>query len=490
MMDVKIIADLQEIEQSRVAVIEDGKLAEIFIEFNDIDNRSSIREGDVFKAKVETLVPAISAAFVRLSSKNDKTLKGAGNAFMYTPSSVKPGQELIVQVEKTARKNKAPRVTPQVSLPGRWLVLVPNSNETGVSKRIDDLAERKRLKSLAETFTKELDTHGVIIRTAAEGVSEELLRRDLDSLLELWRNISEKADSNSSPCLLYRDMGILGRVLRDEVCGKVSQIIINEPCEFQSAKNFTDRFYTDKPDVVFYDNTTPLFDYFGIEDEIRKALERKVWLKSGAYLVIDQTEAMTVIDVNTGKFTSAPDMRHTVLSTNKEAAEEIARQLRLRAIGGIIIVDFVDMEHEDDKHELLKHFQKHLNHDRLKAKIFSLTQLGLVELTRKRERPDLRSVLTRNCPVCGDNGFVEREENISLSVKRFVRKITKANNAEAFLIQTDEATASYIHEFLDEWEKEFGRKIFVEGVKNFQRGKFRLEFQGNIETAKKLMTSN
>jgi len=206
--------------------------------------------------------------------------------------------------------------------------------------------------------------------------------------------------------------------------------------------------------------------------------------------VIDQTEAMTVIDVNTGKFTSAPDMRHTVLSTNKEAAEEIARQLRLRAIGGIIIVDFVDMEHEDDKHELLKHFQKHLNHDRLKAKIFSLTQLGLVELTRKRERPDLRSVLTRNCPVCGDNGFVEREENISLSVKRFVRKITKANNAEAFLIQTDEATASYIHEFLDEWEKEFGRKIFVEGVKNFQRGKFRLEFQGNIETAKKLMTIN
>ena len=236
MTDVKIIADLQEIEQSRVAVIEDGKLAEIFIEFNDIDNRSSIREGDVFKAKVETLVPAISAAFVRLSSKNDKTLKGAGNAFMYTPSSVKPGQELIVQVEKTARKNKAPRVTPQVSLPGRWLVLVPNSNETGVSKKIDDLAERKRLKSLAETFTKELDTHGVIIRTAAEGVSEELLRRDLDSLLELWRNISEKADSNSSPCLLYRDMGILGRVLRDEVCGKVSQIIINEPCEFQSAK--------------------------------------------------------------------------------------------------------------------------------------------------------------------------------------------------------------------------------------------------------------
>ncbi|MBR0070613.1 MAG: ribonuclease E/G, partial [Synergistaceae bacterium] len=229
--------------------------------------------------------------------------------------------------------------------------------------------------------------------------------------------------------------------------------------------------------------TSPIFAYFGIEQEIQKALERKAWLRSGAYLVIDQTEALTVIDVNTGKFTSAPDMRHTVLATNLEAADEIARQLRLRSIGGIIIVDFIDMLFDEDRHELIAHFEKKLSHDRQKAHIFGITHLGLVELTRRRERPDLKSILTRNCPVCTDNGFVEREENIAMNIKRFIRKIAANNNSEAFMIQCAPYAASYISHVLSEWEKEFGRKIIIASMSDFTWSKYKLYYQGDIASA-------
>ena len=484
MTGVKVVADVREIEQSRIALLEDGKLAEIFIDFTE--DSHEVRQGDIFKARIESLVPAIDAAFVKLSPKSPGKLKGANNAFIYANEipSAKPGHEVIVQVVRNARKNKAPRVTANVSLPGRWLVLVPDSEEAGISRRISDPAERKRLKLFADTLKAEIP-HGIIIRTAAQGVSEEYLRSDLQSLIELWQEISRKAAMTPAPCMLYKDLGALGRVLRDEIPGKIDEIIIDDRDEYINARKFIDTFYPEHPDVKLYDGVTPVFDVFGIDDEIRKAIDKKVWLKSGAYLVIDQTEALTVIDVNTGKFTSAPDMKHTVLATNIEAAGEIARQLRLRSIGGIVVVDFVDMDSESDRRELLSQFQKFLDHDRMKPKIFSLTRLGLVELTRKRELPDLKSILMRSCPLCGDNGFVEREENIAMSIKRFIRKITASNNAAAFVIQTDRHTAEYIAQFLGTWQEEFHRKIFVTGINGMTRGKFRLEFQGNISDAEK-----
>ena len=500
MTDVKIIADLKEPEQSRVAVLEDGKLAEIFIDYNFSDEYDDedtsphefispqTRQGDIFKARIDTVIPAISAAFLALTSKSNKRKHDIRNAFMYineapNPSELKTGKELIVQVTKNARKNKAPRVSPRISVPGRWLVLVPDSEEVGVSKRIFDNSERKRLKKIADDLKAENPPHGIIIRTAAENIDEEFLRADLKSLLELWEEICTKAKETSGPCLLYRDTGTLGKVLRDEISGNINEIIIDAPEEYEQAKNLVERFYHEKPNVTLYSGITPIFDYFGIEEEINKALDKKVWLKSGAYLVIDQTEALTVIDVNTGKFTSAPDMRHTVLATNLEAAEEIARQLRLRSIGGIIIVDFIDMDLNEDKQELLRHLESLLKHDRLKAHVYSITQLGLVELTRKRERPDLKSILTRNCPICSDDGFVEREENIAMRIKRFIRKITSANNAQAFIIQTAPNVASYIYKYLDDWKDEFQRKIFVASVSNFHWGKYRLEYQGDLKGA-------
>ena len=484
MPEVKIIADLREPEQSRIAVLEDGKLAEIFIEYDEEHAKLS-RQGDIFKARVDKIMPSINAAFVAISSKSAKN--ELRNAFLYLgesvhTSSLKAGQNIIVQIIKNARKNKAPRVSARISLPGRWLVLVPDSDETGVSRRIEDNAERKRLKKIAETLQSELADFGIIIRTAAEGISEELLRSDLNSLLELWNEIKHKADVTPAPCMLYRDTGALGRVLRDEITDRIDEIIIDEPEEFERTESFAQRFFPEKPNVTLYSGTTPVFEYFGIEQEIMKALERKVWLRSGAYLVIDQTEALTVIDVNTGKFTSAPDMRHTVLATNLEAADEISRQLRLRSIGGIVIVDFIDMLFEEDRHELISHFEKKLSHDRQKAHIFGITHLGLVELTRRRERPDLRSILTRNCPVCTDNGFVEREENIAMNIKRFIRKITGNNNSEAFMIQCAPYAASYISKCLAEWENEFGRKILIASMPEFSWSKYRLYYQGDIES--------
>ncbi len=504
MPDVKIIADLREHEQQRVAILEDGKLAEIFIEYSsqtDDDGTPDFarynakisrlsRQGDIFKARVDTVVPAINAAFVALTSKSQTSRQNGKNpdgrnAFMFLNESknLKAGQNVIVQITKNARQNKAPRVSTRVSVPGRWLVIVPDSEELGVSRRISDNAERKRLKKIAEDLKAKTPGFGIVIRTAAEGISQELLESDLHSLLKLWDDIKRKAQTSHAPCLLYRDTGTLGRVLRDDITGHVDEIIVDDQEEYERSQGFIERFFPEKPNLQLYTGVTPIFEYFGIEQEIQKAIDRKVWLRSGAYLVIDQTEALTVIDVNTGKFISAPDMRHTVLATNLEAAEEIARQLRLRAIGGIVVVDFIDMEEEQDRHELIKHFSECIAHDRLKARVFSITQLGLVELTRKRERSDLRSMLTKNCPLCGGDGFVEREESIAVRIKRFVRKITSANNSEAYIIQTSRLMAEYIYQFLDEWEQEFGRKIFIASMHTYEADKFRLDYQGDVQGA-------
>ncbi len=488
--NLKIIADTKEPEQTRVALLEDGKLSEIFIEYNDsFDSQSSklSRQGDIFKARIDKILPGINAAFVCISPHSKENNNTPRNAFLYLSDfvnkSVRPstGNEVIVQLIKNARKNKAPMVTARISLPGRWLVLVPGSDEIGVSRRISDNNERKRLKKIAEDIKSNLKNFGVIVRTAAENVNENLLRSDINSLVNLWNEICYKSNKTHAPCLLYKDIGALGKVLRDEVSGKIDEIIVDDNDEYNHVKDFISRFYTEKPEISLYKGITPIFEYYSIEQEIEKALERKVWLKSGAYLVIDQTEALTVIDVNTGKFTSAPDMRHTVLSVNLEAADEISRQLRLRSVGGIVVVDFIDMEFEQDKHTLLKHFENILLNDRLKARVFSITQLGLVELTRKRNRTDLKSILTRNCPLCGDNGWVMREENIVMNIKRFIRKITTANNSEAFLLETNPHIANYLKNFIQNWENEFNRKIFIKSSSELQWGKFRLEAQGSLQ---------
>ncbi|MDR2527674.1 MAG: Rne/Rng family ribonuclease [Synergistaceae bacterium] len=473
-IDRKIVADTLENEETRVAILENGRLVDIFIE--RLWDRQ--RAGEIYKARVESVLPGINAAFVSIGDGR--------NAFLYLNDAkgmkVVPNQELVVQVTKTARKNKGARVTPRLSLPGRYLVLIPQGDEAGVSRRIAAEEERKRLRR----FAKELrgEDFGLIVRTAAEGVDQESLAQDIESLLALWREIEHNASRQSAPCLLYRDMGLLGRVLRDDIHGDADEILVDGKDEFESVKSYVSLLCGDKrPTVSFYEGVTPIFEYYGVEREIELALDRKVWLRSGAYLVIEHTEALTVIDVNTGKYVGGRDMRHTVLDTNLEAAEEVARQLRLRAVGGIVVVDFIDMEFEEDRRLLLARLEDVFQSDRSRARVFSMTQLGLVELTRRRGRPDLKSVLTRGCPFCGDNGWVLREDTVALSMKRFLRKVGCANGVEAVLLQANAEVARYVSEtYLTFWEDELKRKILIAGVPAFAWSKFRVEAQGTRET--------
>ena len=472
-MDRKIIANTVENEEMRVAILEDSRLAEIFVE-RLWENQKA---GEIYKARVESVLPGIGAAFVNLGDGR--------NAFLYLNDAkgfnIRQNQELTVQVTKAARKNKGARVTTRVSLAGRYLVLVPRGRESGVSRRISCEKERKRLKNLAEKFRG--TDYGVIIRTAAENISEEALAKDVETLLSIWREVEHSAKKQPPPCLLYRDPGLLGRVLREELTGNVSEIVVDNKEEEENVKSYLSFLYGDNlPEVSLYSGIVPIFEFYGIEQDMEAALSRKVWLKSGAWLMIEQSEALTVIDVNTGKYIGKTDLRHTILDTNIEAASEIARQLRLRAIGGIVVIDFIDMEFEGDRQLLIEKLEAVFQGDRNKARVFSVTQLGLVELTRKRSRSDLRSLLMRSCPCCGETGYVLSEDTIALSIKRFLRKIGQANHTKAALIEAHPAVAGYIAEtYLPHWEEELERKIFIAAVPSFPWNKYRLDIQGTVE---------
>lgn len=479
MTDRKIIANTLDPEEMRVAILEKGRLVDIFVE------RMWERQktGEIYKARVDSVLPGIHAAFVNLGDGR--------NAFLYLNDAkgldLKPNLEVVVQVVKAARKNKGARVTSRISLPGRYLVLVPDGQETGVSKRISNEDERKRLRSIAKKLREEGEGFGVIIRTAAEGVEEEALFHDLYVLLDLWNEISHEAEVQTAPCLIYRDIGLVGRVLRDELTGDVGEIVIDSEEEFHKVNEYLKRIMNGKePDVSLYEGNSPIFDFYGIERELETALDRKVWLRSGAYLIIDHTEALTVIDVNTGKYVGDTDLRHTVLDTNLEAADEIARQLRLRAIGGIVVIDFIDMEYEEDRQKLLRRLDEVFQNDRYRARIFGVSQLGLVEITRKRARPDVRSVMTRGCPFCGGYGWVLKEDTVAMHVKRFLRKVALSNKSEAMLLEAHPAIAQYIAEtYLPLWEEELQRRIFIVAVSEFAWEKFRLDVQGPIDVVER-----
>ena len=469
----KIIANTIENEEMRVAILEDDRLAEVFIE-RLWENQKA---GEIYKARVESVLHGIGAAFVNLGDGR--------NAFLYLKDAkdldVKQNQEIIVQVTKTARKNKGARVTTRISLPGRYMVLIPGGMESGVSRRISSEEERKRLKCLAKKLRG--DNYGVIIRTAAENIAEDALFQDVESLCSLWREIEYNSKKQSSPCLLYRDPGLLGRVLRDELTGDVSEIVVDDKEEEENVKGYLSILYGDNlPEVSLYGGITPIFEFYNIEHDIEAALSRKVLLKSGAWLMIEHSEAFTVIDVNTGKYVGKTDLRHTIIDTNIEAASEIARQLRLRAIGGIVVIDFIDMELDEDRQLLLEKLEYVFQMDKCRARVFSVTQLGLVELTRKRSRADLRSLLMRSCPCCGETGYVLNEDTIALSIKRFLRKIGHANHTKAALIETNPYVAEYIAEtYLLHWEEELERKIYIAALPSFPWNKYRLDIQGTIE---------
>ncbi len=470
--DVKIVANLMDPEECRVAILEEGRLAELFSE--KMWERQA--PGEIYKARVDSVLPGMHSAFVNLGDGR--------NGFLYLADArnvtVEPNREILVQVIKSARKSKGARVTTRLSLPGRYLVLVPGGKEVGISRRILQEEERKRLRRIVRSLRPE--GCGVIVRTVAEGMDAWIIEKDLKELLELYERIQHDGEVQKAPCLLYRNLGLLERVLRDELNERVDEIVLDAPEEEPHVRAMLSRFCQgEKPEINLYRGKVPLFDALGIEREIAGALERKQWLPSGAYLIIDQTEALTVIDVNTGKFVGTSNLRETILETNLEAAREIPRQLRLRAIGGIVVVDFIDMEVPGDRDILLAELETCLKRDRSSARVFAVTRLGLVEMTRKRSRQDLKTALTRGCPFCKGNGWVLKEEEVAFSIKRFLRKVVQSSGAEAYLVEAHPEICRHMAEnYLPSWEEEFEARLFLVEVPEFAWDKFRMGGQGSL----------
>jgi ribonuclease G len=470
---MKIVVNVIDPEEMRVAILDErGRLDSLHVE-RMLERQ---RAGEIYKARVDSVLPGMNAAFLSLGDGR--------NGFLYLNDvrgmTVKAGMDMVVQVLKTPRKGKGARVSPRISLAGRYLVLVQSNGDVGVSKRIEDDEERARLRSVARRLRP--DGYGLIVRTVAEYCDEESLARDVAELMESWREVEHNAKKNSAPCLLHRDIGLVERILRDELNGDIGEIIVDSQDEFDNISAFLERFAPEaRPELSLYRGSMPVFDVYGIERAIDEMRERKVWLPSGAYLVIDQTEALTVIDVNTGKYIGSKDLRDTVYHTNFEAAEEIARQLRLRAVGGIVVVDFIDMDSHEDRVKLVEQLQEFFKSDRCKARVYGVTELGLVEITRKRARLDMRSIMSRSCPFCGGLGWVDKEETVAMKVKRFLRRSVLGSHSEAFLVELHPAIAKYIAEtYLPMWEEEFERRFYLVECPEYAWDKYKVDFQGTL----------
>ena len=382
------------------ALIENGRVSEFYI------NRGEILLGDVYLAQVENILPSIDAAFVNVGSDKmgflhaqDVMKKGA------LQDKLAPKQKLVVQVVKEPTGHKGPRVTTEISLPGRFLVLMPNETGINVSRKISSVKERARLKSIV-SLLKPVGV-GVIVRTEAEGQSEADIQEDLEILLEKWNGIVTSAETVTAPALLYRDQDLLYRVIREACTENTEEIIVDTAFAMNRLQNLLQTWHMNKDiKVTLYKGTEPLLVAMDIHKEIKAALQTKVNMPSGGYLFIQTTEALTVIDVNSGKFVSSATQDETILKTNIEAVHEIARQLRLRNIGGMVIVDFIDMLSRVDKLAMMEELELALEPDKAKPQVGQLSDLGLVELTRHRQGQALAEIFAKKCPHCQGNGFI------------------------------------------------------------------------------------
>ncbi|MDD4601462.1 Ribonuclease G [bioreactor metagenome] len=452
-------------EETRMALIEDGDLLEVSIERTD----HAHIVGNIYKGKVKNVLPGMQAVFVDIG--HDK------NAFLYTgdisPQELKVaggggtltiGQDIIVQIIKDAIGTKGPRATTNLTVPGRYIVLMPTVDYVGISRRIDKESERERLKELAGNVRAE--GTGLIVRTVAQGKAEEDLKNDAEYLYKLWHSLAARARRAQSPALLYRDVDMVIRIVRDHLTADIDQLVIDQR---EAYGRVCDLVKTVSPEllskVVLYDGTEDVFNHFGIEKEIDKLGQRCIWLKCGGYIIIDKTEALTVVDVNTGKYVGDSSLEDTVFHTNLEAAAEIARQLRLRDIGGIIIIDFIDMDTDEHKKAILDALEGHLKKDRTKTNVIGLTGLGLVEMTRKKSRQNLESILYTDCPCCEGRGRVRSPETVVINIRRRLRKL-KSSWQGQLALQVHPTVAAILNRSGEValMEKEAGRKIIVEAV--------------------------
>lgn len=405
---------------NRVALLEDDDLAEIYIEKPGTERMV----GNIYRGKISCVLPGMQAAFVDIGYER--------NAFLYAGDIlakktygdddeeadeksyninelISMGQELTVQVIKEPIGSKGPRVTTNITLPGRHLVLLPNADYTGVSRRIEDEGERAKLKKIADNLKQK--GMGLIVRTASEGMEEENFTDDMDFLLKLWDSIKEKESRGPVPRCMHKDLCLVYRMVRDFFTKDIDKLVINDIDQYEKVLELVEVVSPElKRRVEYYSKDYEIYEYYQLESKIARALSRKVWLKCGGYLVIDRTEALTVIDVNTGKYVGGSSLEDTVLKTNIDASEEIAKQLRLRDIGGIIIIDFIDMNKQEHQQSVIDSLKQALKRDRTKTTVVGMTGLGLIEMTRKKVRQDLSTVLHIDCPCCDGTGKVAEKK--------------------------------------------------------------------------------
>jgi ribonuclease G len=442
-------------QETRVALIFQGAVQELHIE----RTLSRGMAGNVYLGKVVRVLPGIQSAFIDIGLQRAAFLHVAdiwearthdGHASAPAPIErlLFDGQAITVQVIKDPIGTKGARLSTQISIAGRMLVYLPQDSHIGISQRIASESERERLRGKVLKLMQAQEKGGFIIRTMAEDATDADLEMDVEYLRKTWSTILQEAKTRSAPCLLYQDLNLAQRVLRDFVGDDTSSIQVDSRENFQSLQQFGSAY---TPSVlaklVHYTGERPLFDLYGVEEEIQRALERRVDLKSGGYLIVDQTEALTTIDVNTGSFVNGRNFDDTIFKTNLEAAHAIARQLRLRNLGGIIILDFIDMENSEHKLAVLAELSKALARDRTKISVSSFSALGLVEMTRKRTRESLAHILCEPCPACGGKGQVKTARTICYEILRELLREARQFNPREFRIL---ASQMVVDMFLEE----------------------------------------
>jgi len=472
--------------ETRVAYIDGGILQEIHIER---EARRGI-VGNIYKGRVSRVLPGMQAAFVDIGLDKAAFLH-ASDIMPHTEcvageeqkqftvrdisELVRQGQDIMVQVVKDPISTKGARLTTDITLPSRYLVFMPGSAHVGVSQRIDSESERERLKLIVQRQVDELG--GFIVRTAAEGVGERELEQDTQFLKRLWRKVLERRLLNKSCSILYEDLSLAFRILRDFVGTELDKIRVDSRLTFEQLKSFTEEFVPEMVDKLdYYSGDSPIFDLHDVENEIQRALERKVELKSGGYLIIDQTEAMTTIDINTGAFVGHRNLEETIFNTNIEATAAIARQLRLRNLGGIIIIDFIDMQSEDHRRRVLQSLEQALARDRAKTSVNGFSHLGLVEMTRKRTRESLEHILCSECPECKGRGRVKTVESVCYEILREILRVNRAYDADQFVVYASLQVAEALHveesHSLAELEVFIGKQVKVQAEPLYSQEQF------------------
>ncbi len=478
--------------ETRIAFLENGILVEFFIE----QKNGHSMVGSIYKGKAARIVPGMDAAFIDIGLEKSAFLYVGDiilDRMMYEEFDdadihidrneriegvLEEGQELIVQVSREPIGQKGTRVTSKITLPGRLLVLMPATDHIGVSRRIEQEDERKRLAALLKQICP--PGYGVIARTASEGKSDEELAADLTFLIRIWESIQERAKSAKAPAILHQELGIIFRVIRDLHSHNLKKIVVDDEFVYKRVAAFLKEYLPEEGcEVTQFSEKDPIFEAYGIEIEIAKLLHKKIWLKSGGYIVLDYTEALTVIDVNTGRYLGKKDLEDTILRTNLEAVKEIAYQVRLRNIGGIIVIDFIDMERKESRDMVFQTLVETLKKDRIKTFAYPISEIGVVQLTRKRTRHNVVSLMSETCPHCDGSGYIKSRYTVCYEVLRELQSACRKDEMRMFNILLSPVVAALLYEeeksSLEHIETTYTVKVNIIAKPEYSIDKFSIE---------------